>query len=904
GEDEGVIRLMRTVPFELIQAVQLPGQSLVFGGPVPMIFLMTTQGPGSGLDMSRRLSVGGDLENNMVYFDGCHLVVKWLRYTATVYDHHNGKLQEAWVGFIQSESYEAVSQLFATWKAIGLRGYDGSKGGEPVEQHVVSPSDTMMDNAEGPNRAMKEQFADQRKIGRAVEHTCSLHFHECRRKHEQKYLPVEWWGAHRDIAEVLLGAKNADEVEAIASEMMEFYKMRCKTEGDAHRMEGWLQYWLQRAAKLVGYREEECLFDPPTREGFATRSNLAEPGHASHLVALGGKKKQMDLAAAVLMSGAAMLLQMSDARARKEGLIGRAGGPTLEDNQRRNEGWRERVQEMGKRLEEGWSVREAQKQFEERVEEAGYVAEPMGTDRILSMTVKRKAGDVGKGKGKLQEDLEETHRADKLRRETWLKKGQSSRGGEEDVGGSGLATVLRADVASAVGGLTVEEMRWQAEGLQWYGKTRETNEADEAMAKKLMEELLEGERLEKEGRIGGGEEMGPDELEERSADEMDQGGLHRGETPVRKNGGARETLFEAEALFMASNAPERLRPDAKKYETEWGLARLKGDDMGSCCGVYVDDGCGYRCPELLNKGVEPGGVGRLVLMKVGPRLAGCRTAGGQEEKIGYPARIKKCARRRCWGLCYTVSSTVALPDPDTHVFPLFEGTEVTEEERVALAHEGIVFLAALPRVKDPGSMFPPKLQVSPFSQSGGPQVYRWLGAAPASGNGPADRKSQGRAREQQRQAKKEREALEHRGAFLVKGKKVRNRTEMTKQMRESSVKGQMYKGKVVSVKLEVDATTGLTERTFTIATEGLAGSDTGMTYAVHIGKLCTCTCPAYRDMMADTRTGFTWCKHIYAVMIKVLGYPVNSPLLKVVAFSERERREVDSKQADLKRLEG
>lgn len=325
---------------------------------------------------------------------------------------------------------------------------------------------------------------------------------------------------------------------------------------------------------------------------------------------------QMDLAAAVLMSGAAMLLQMSDARARKEGLIGRARGPTLEDNLRRNEGWRERVQEMGRKLEEGGSAREAQRQFEERVEEAGYVAEPMGTDRILSTSViKRKAGDVEKGKGKQQGDLEETHRADKMRKETWLKKGQSSRGGADDVGGSGLATGLRADVASAVGPLTEEEMRSQAERLEWYEKSMETNAADEEMARKLMEELLEGERLAKEGRLGRGGDTGPDELEERSADEMGEGGLQRGDTPVRRNGGARETLLEAEALFMASNAPERLRPDAKLYETEWGLARLKGDDMGSCCGVYVDDGCGYRCPERLNKGVEPGGVGRLVLMK-------------------------------------------------------------------------------------------------------------------------------------------------------------------------------------------------------------------------------------------------------------------------------------------------
>jgi hypothetical protein len=52
GGDEGVIRLRRTLPFSLIQAVHLPGQTSELEGAVPMIFCMTTQGVGSGLEMS------------------------------------------------------------------------------------------------------------------------------------------------------------------------------------------------------------------------------------------------------------------------------------------------------------------------------------------------------------------------------------------------------------------------------------------------------------------------------------------------------------------------------------------------------------------------------------------------------------------------------------------------------------------------------------------------------------------------------------------------------------------------------------------------------------------------------------------------------------------------------------
>ena len=59
GGDEGVIRLMQELPFQLIHAVRLPGQTGGLQNEVPIIFLMTTQGSGSGLDTSRRLSKGG-----------------------------------------------------------------------------------------------------------------------------------------------------------------------------------------------------------------------------------------------------------------------------------------------------------------------------------------------------------------------------------------------------------------------------------------------------------------------------------------------------------------------------------------------------------------------------------------------------------------------------------------------------------------------------------------------------------------------------------------------------------------------------------------------------------------------------------------------------------------------------
>jgi hypothetical protein len=59
--------------------------------------------------------------------------------------------------------------------------------------------------------------------------------------------------------------------------------------------------------------------------------------------------------------------------------------------------------------------------------------------------------------------------------------------------------------------------------------------------------------------------------------------------------------------------------------------------------------------------------------------------------VGYCARITKCASRDCWELGLSVLGRETLPNPDTHVFPLFEGTTLMDEDRAMLRRENIRF---------------------------------------------------------------------------------------------------------------------------------------------------------------------------------------------------------------------
>lgn len=372
----------------------------------------------------------------------------------------------------------------------------------------------------------------------------------------------------------------------------------------------------------MGFREEECWDDSAGAEGFSSRANIVEAGHASFLRAMGGRKMQLDITAAVLVTGAGMLLQMSDAKARREALTKPAGGPTLADNQRRQEEWQRRVQQTREELRSGGSVREGEREFSRRVEEAGYVTDPVGTDRIESRTKRRRdTMDTGRREPAQEEgdDEEGTHRADTVRTEVRKKRGRSSATERdmEDVGGSGV----HKDVREAVGDLTErdlmeqakeyerleEEMHAKSKGGSIWDEDIPMNERDIPMAERdelcrLREELDAGEAELKRKRQREGDERSEDE----AGDGEGESGGDRGEE-------AQERSQSEEQLEQ--RVPDSYRPDARKINTDWGLARLKGNDFAICCGSRSKSYGSFGCIEPLNAGVKGGHFGNVVLMK-------------------------------------------------------------------------------------------------------------------------------------------------------------------------------------------------------------------------------------------------------------------------------------------------
>jgi hypothetical protein len=57
-------------------------------------------------------------------------------------------------------------------------------------------------------------------------------------------------------------------------------------------------------------------------------------------------------------------------------------------------------------------------------------------------------------------------------------------------------------------------------------------------------------------------------------------------------------------------------------------------------------------------------------------------------------------------------------------------------------------------------------------------------------------------------------------------------------------------------------------------------------------------------MMEDRTVGFTWCKHIYAVLLRAFRVDREAPLMTATRFNKAEMKILFSKVPDLRGLKG
>jgi hypothetical protein len=410
------------------------------------------------------------------------------------------------------------------------------------------------------------------------------------------------------------------------------------------------------------YKSLESKEEEETEAWLGSRSNLQEIMNASWLRGIGGVKMQLDIYCAITEEATELVCQMVTAVSQRKGLLKRSTGPLSEERAAREEGHKKKVKGFRVDLEEKREKERSEKENEERKEEqikraevlrrklaelkegteerrmlevlkrGGFLTQLAWLERIESATVKRRtffdlSGDDERG----------THSADTMsvERKSKRKMGIVDSGGTE------------VDVLEVCGDLTEEDLEKQAEEIEKHkkrkvggGEKRDMEEGDDDVMnwtaeawkryKRNLEEMREEEeemrekrketdrRREKRERRGKGDGEEKDESEEEEEEEGEDENAEKDEEEEKvvgdgmgENGGMEEEMRGLDTLLRNAGQKEIQGKHAGKFVREWGLARLKGNDAGQCCGV-VDN---RACQRDFNGGVKSGNSGNLVLLK-------------------------------------------------------------------------------------------------------------------------------------------------------------------------------------------------------------------------------------------------------------------------------------------------
>ena len=103
GPLDNIIKLKLKSPYAYIQDSVFPGQ----GKEKIYLFKMSEEGPGSGVDLVKRMQPGGDLQNSWLMFDHVKRVKEWTTMASHGYDPEYCRVMTIAVCDMQSEDVES-----------------------------------------------------------------------------------------------------------------------------------------------------------------------------------------------------------------------------------------------------------------------------------------------------------------------------------------------------------------------------------------------------------------------------------------------------------------------------------------------------------------------------------------------------------------------------------------------------------------------------------------------------------------------------------------------------------------------------------------------------------------------------------------------------------------------------
>ena len=251
GVIDNIMTMKRESKFEFIYDNVFPGQ----GKEKVYVFKMLTERPGSGVDLIRRMQVGGDLQNTWMIIDHVKRVKEWTTMACHVYDPQYKKVMTIVVCNMQFEDTEVQVQFWRSLNAV-------------MSQHGVHNP-----NFKGfmANSAMANWNAihivynsgSAHEVMENYERTCSLHWSNSLYKHTQKHIKQSLQQQHIALYKQYKESKLVDEAEirylAIRSWRL---SSEAASEDLVHHLDHSLAFWHFRYLQWGGFMTMVRILNP------------------------------------------------------------------------------------------------------------------------------------------------------------------------------------------------------------------------------------------------------------------------------------------------------------------------------------------------------------------------------------------------------------------------------------------------------------------------------------------------------------------------------------------------------------------------------------------------------------------------------------------------------------------
>ena len=244
GVLNNIMTMKKNSRFEFVHDSVFPGQEK----EKVYLFKMLTEGPGSGVDLVKRMQVGGDLANGWMMFDHVKRVKDWTTMACHVYDSVYRKVMTIATCDMQSEDTEIQVQF---WKSLNVV---MARHGIHEPNFKGFMADSAMANWKAVRIVYGSGSAEEKMEDR--ERTCLLHWSTSLQKHTQKYIKADLQCQHTTLCKQYKDSKSMEEAEIRYLAICSWWLSSGATTEDAiHHLEHWLAFWHFRYRQWGGFMQ-------------------------------------------------------------------------------------------------------------------------------------------------------------------------------------------------------------------------------------------------------------------------------------------------------------------------------------------------------------------------------------------------------------------------------------------------------------------------------------------------------------------------------------------------------------------------------------------------------------------------------------------------------------------------